>query len=415
MKQINDVGPRLRFFLFGVACCLVAFGGGKLLSSRRSHLVVHAKEPEQIDGPWGTIEAIPLPLVNPDGVVPDQENRIQLPRWYFADRSEDEVTQLFRTCRLRPVQWSILTDKQFWTTTSNACIIRPPEPIIWSLSPRARRLIYSTLAHWPENYAQCYPFRFEPSTFGSQLKDCGLTDTDIAKVRRLAYTNAGAVCFTDLETLHKVLGPSHFEEFVGALYTVPAYSLHLKVNRDSDANALARYWGAGNREKLVYPLIKASTQNPNGNTINIAEFLPGFARSRLYTYPDAWNDPNAPREDCFFAALNFFNETVDTNYFDRDIIAQALRDEFVPVEGSPHFGDRLLLVDGNSFPIHICVYIAADFVYTKNGINRAEPWVLMRLSDVLTTYAIPQRGGRTIVYRQKQQSLAAAVEELAAE
>ena len=46
------------------------------------------------------------------------------------------------------------------------------------------------------------------------------------------------------------------------------------------------------------------------------------------------------------------------------------------------------------------VYLADDIVFTKNGNNATQPWMLMRLKDVLTDYS-GEGPARTVVYRSK--------------
>src|SRR2546426_8409595 len=41
------------------------------------------------------------------------------------------------------------------------------------------------------------------------------------------------------------------------------------------------------------------------------------------------------------------------------------------------------------------------FVFTKNGINPAQPWVLMKMSDMLLTYYGPRNSGRMMVLRRR--------------
>ncbi|MSU56791.1 MAG: hypothetical protein EXS35_01165 [Pedosphaera sp.] len=413
----NSSHPRLSFFLLGVVSNFVAFALAFIFINHKLAVRARMHADPQIAGLWGVIEVHQLPLANPDGVLPDQTDRLQKPRWYFENFTELQLVQLLRRCELRPIQKSILLDKRFWTVTSNACILLPPEPVIWSLAPRARGLIYLALANCPSNYSQCFPFRFPPEMFREHLKDSGLQPGDIEKVKRLAYTNAGAVCFTDLNPLHDVLKPAEFENLVAALYNVPAYTLRLVVPPDADLDQLIKYWGRGGREKIVSPLIKGLARVPGGGAINIAQLLPPFPRSRLYTYPEAWDDPNAAREDCFFTSMNFFNETANTSFFARDFTRKTLADEFEVVEGSPTFGDRVLFLDAKGSGIHMCTYVAGDFVFTKNGINRAEPWVLMRMSDVLAIYFGQHPGdGRTVIYRHKDKAaLAASTAQLPAE
>jgi hypothetical protein len=47
------------------------------------------------------------------------------------------------------------------------------------------------------------------------------------------------------------------------------------------------------------------------------------------------------------------------------------------------------------------VYLADDNVFTKNGNNYMEPWMLMRIKNLLAMYSV--RGApRMIVYRNKE-------------
>jgi hypothetical protein len=53
------------------------------------------------------------------------------------------------------------------------------------------------------------------------------------------------------------------------------------------------------------------------------------------------------------------------------------------------FGDVLFFMDGNTGnAIHSCVYLADDIVYTKNGRSPTQPWVIMKLDDVVSFYAM---------------------------
>jgi hypothetical protein len=392
---------RLGYFCLGVLSCLLAVSLA-LIWSRPSLQALARGGPETwYTGPWGELQATPVQLANPNGELPDQAARLQKPSWFFERHTETDVVRLLSECRLRPVQRKILFDRQFWQVTSNGCLLTPPEPVIWSLSPRARGLIYRALARSPANYAQCFPFRFLPEKFEDQLRETGLTAAEIQMVKRLAYTNNNAVCFTDLKILHDRLKPEAFEELVGALYKVPAYTLRLRVNPEADLAGIIRYWGAGGREKAVSPILKGLARVPGGGTVNVAQLLPPFPRARLYTFPDSWNDPDAAREDCFYAAMNFFAEAPDTNFFNGDHTRRVLAEEFDKVSDTATFGDRLLVVNARGQGVHMCVYVAGDFVFTKNGINRAEPWVLMRLADVLSIYLGPDHDGHLSIYRPR--------------
>jgi len=55
----------------------------------------------------------------------------------------------------------------------------------------------------------------------------------------------------------------------------------------------------------------------------------------------------------------------------------------------------------------MCVYIAADIVYTKNGGHHFQPWILMKLDDVMVQYA-SDKPQQLRVFRKKPVALQSA-------
>ncbi len=351
--------------------------------------------------PWGILEALQIPLVNPGDVLPDRDRRLEKPHWFFENFSESDLSRFLDACDLSPVQKKVLQDRRLWNVTSNGCILTPPEVLVWFLSSEARQHIYSTLAKSPANHAQHLPFRFPLGGFEGEFQASGLPAADIETIRRFTYTNAGSLCFADLQAVQQVFKPSEFDDLVETLYELPAYRLRLRVRSDSDLNSLVKYWGRGGRGKLIAPLLESLSRVPGGASINISHFLPPFARLRLYTYPDSWNDNLAAREDCYFTSMNFFNDTANTNFFDAKYTRQTLDNEYIAITNDPGFGDLVTVLDSGGQSVHMCVYIADDFVFTKNGINPAAPWVLMKLSDMLMMYVPPSSTGHLLFFRRK--------------
>jgi hypothetical protein len=358
--------------------------------------------PTAVAGPWGKLEAQEIPLANPNPVLPDHSEHLQRPKWFFADFSECRLTRLFNSCDLLPVQRRILLDKHFWNVRSDGCEISPPEALVRSLRSNCRQQIYSVLARSQVNHAQRFAFRFPPREFDALLDESGLSADDITRMRRLAYTNSGTLCFADLQIARDVLSPAEFSGFLGSLCETPAFILRLQVGRHSDIDALAKYWGKGGREQRIKPLLKGLARVPGGGAINIGYLLPPFARLRLFTFPDSWNDATAARQDCFFTSMNFFNETADTNFFDAAYAQKTLDTEYTPVAEDPQYGDVIALLGPEGNAIHMCVYIAGEFVFTKNGVDHAQPWVVMRMSDMLAIYLSPQMSGHMLVFRRKE-------------
>jgi hypothetical protein len=49
----------------------------------------------------------------------------------------------------------------------------------------------------------------------------------------------------------------------------------------------------------------------------------------------------------------------------------------------------VFILDGASGnAIHSCVYLADDLVFTKNGRSPTQPWVVMKVDDVVTYYGM---------------------------
>jgi len=352
-------------------------------------------------GPWGVLESLELPLANTEGVFPDEQERMQDPKWVFENYTENALSRFLSSCDLTPVQTGVLLNKQSWTIGPNRIVITPPAPLVWSLSHRARQQIYSVLASSAANYPQRFPFRLPLSAFDLKFKNSGLSAAQLDRIRRLTYTNDSCLCFSDLQAVKSVLPADDFKEFVAALYTIPSYILRLRVDSNSDVEALVNYWGRGGREKRIAPILNSLSKVPGGSSMNISYLLPTFPRLRLYTYPEDWDDATAARQDCFYTSMNFFNETPDTNFFDSAYSRKFLNSKYEPVNGDPVFGDVIALFDDKGDAIHTCVYIADDFVFTKNGINEAQPWVLMRMSDMFLIYYHGEQSGPVLFLRRK--------------
>jgi hypothetical protein len=352
-------------------------------------------------GPAGIIEASEIPFSHPDGVFPDRNDRLKPERWVFTAFSENELSAFFAACDLRPAERDQLLDRMHWTIAGSNCVIAPPSELIWSLGPHARQQIYSVLARNPDNYPQFYPFRFLVGRFDERFKASGLAQVTVEQVRRLTYTNNGYLCFADLEALHKALKPDVFNNLTETLCCVPAFLLRLHVAENADIDQLIRYWGKSGREKLIAPMLKSLAHVPGGGWINVSYLLPPYARLRLYTYPDGWNDNTAPLQDCTFTALNFFNDTPDPRLFDMGYREKFLNSAYGVVNDEPAFGDLVTLLDSKNRIFHACVYIADGFVFTKNGINPNQPWVLMKISDMLAIYDNVQKAARVEFLRRK--------------
>lgn len=351
--------------------------------------------------PCGKIEALEIPIARPDGSFPDREERLRPPRWIFEGLSESSLTRYLRSCDLRPREKRLLLDKRSWTVSSNGCVITPSTELIWTMTHETRGRIYSILAKSPTNYPQYFAFRFGGPGFEETFKRSNLPQEQIERIRSLTYTNLGYVCFADLKAAEGALKPAEFQDLVATLCTVPAYLLRLHINKDSDIAGLIKYWGKGGRERFIAPFLTSLARVPGGGAINVSYLLPPFPRLRLYTYPDAWEQPTAAREDCLYTALNFFNEKPDRSYLEQATREKIWSSEYERVKDQPCLGDLISLLDAQDRPFHTCVYIADGFVFTKNGNNLLQPWVLMKITDMLAIYDSIEKTKQIVFLRRR--------------
>jgi hypothetical protein len=106
------------------------------------------------------------------------------------------------------------------------------------------------------------------------------------------------------------------------------------------------------------------------------------------------------KEDCFWTSPNFFNEEPDMRFLDPQFVRDYLHSHYQPITGNPTYGDIVTLVNAHGDGLHACVYIAEDFVFTKNGMNELSPWVIMKMSDMLL-YFPTDDGERMVILRRK--------------
>ncbi len=351
--------------------------------------------------PWGAvINYVPIALDRPAEYFTNQfEHRLAV-SWTFRNQSKADLLTLFETLELPPAARTWLTDETHWEVAGPLVRIKPPPEVVISLLPETRARLYAMLARDPENVPYTTPFLFRSDGFDDWFADCGLSAEKIALVRKLTYQHDGNLAFADAATFAQLSSPDETLCLVKSLWRVSTFVMQLRVDPSTDVGAVIKYWGLLGPAFAYKPLLESMSRVPEGSEINISFFLPPFARLRLYTYPNP-NDPNIHRQDCFWSSMNFFNNAPDNGFFNSDYTLQALKKDYVRNPPGPRrFGDLLLLLSADDEALHMCVHIADDVVFTKNGANTQQPWVLMRLSEMLGSYE-KNKPFQVVTYRRK--------------
>jgi hypothetical protein len=161
----------------------------------------------------------------------------------------------------------------------------------------------------------------------------------------------------------------------------------LAIKPDTDIDKLAGYWSNIPNVRFVdiRPLLEALKALPEGGNLSLFYLLPKFARDRLYTYPLP-SHPGDPVQDCHWTTFNFSNDTPDNRFNDPNFAVQYISQNYYHISAPSLYGDILLLMTDKSEIKYSAVYLADDLVFTKNGNNYRQPWMIMRIPDLLATY-----------------------------
>jgi hypothetical protein len=221
-------------------------------------------------------------------------------------------------------------------------------------------------------------------------------------VRSLLYRRGQALCFSDVtEVLGRLTTPTDQRRLLKTLSRHAAVLMKLRVHPDTDVDRLIAYWGRNGRAKDLRPLLESLTFLPQGGTIDVVHLLPPFARQRLYTYPYPRADDQPLLMDCHWTSMNFFSETPDDSFFNIEAVVNAIRQDYYPISGARVFGDLVFFLTPEGRPVHSCVHVADDVVFTRNGTSFLQPWILMHLPDLLAVYP-SDPPHRVVTYRSKR-------------
>ena len=355
--------------------------------------------PAQIP-PWGELVVRDIKIKPPEEYLAFELQHITPPVWNFDGTSVDHVRQVMLSSGLSQEQVSgALASAK---VSSGTVTVSPNDDLVQSLLPETRAKLYHELARSAGNEHMRFPFCYAKNEFAETFAVEKISPAVTAMVKKLLYPRGDLQCFSDYElVLKQVQDKNEQMRLLSVLSSQSAVMAGVRIRSDTDIDKLLGYWAwpGGIRIKDVQPLLESLKSVPDGR-VGLVYLLPQFARQRLYTFPMP-SRPGDPAMDCHWSTMNFFNEVPDEHFTDPAYTVKFLETNYYQIAKPTKYGDIILFLDGESNnAIHSAVYLADDLVFTKNGNNMAQPWMVMHLRDLTTKYE-SDGPGRMLVYRNR--------------
>jgi hypothetical protein len=356
-------------------------------------------------GRWGQLEYRSIRMDLPDEFVfvppPDQPPV----RWFFHGFSKEQALAFLQSSGITSAQRALI-EKAPWKSEAESVSVEPGDEFILSLSPAARAAIYLRLVEFDENSRQIDPVWFRTGQVDDRLKDCGLSPSSIELLKSLLYAQGPSLLlFADFEpALRRLPNEEERRLFMNAVSRKRTLLAGLHVNPDSNMEAIIDYWGVGGRKRNVTPLLRALHHEGDAK-VNIVCLLPDFPRDHIYMHPFANSaDAGGLKQDCFWSAMNFFNDPPDNRVNDMNYLRDLLKSDYATINQPTQMGDVVFLATAKDAVIHAAAYIADDIVFTKNGESYTQPWILMHMEDMMDTYVVkhPSSGTLKALYYRKK-------------
>jgi hypothetical protein len=349
------------------------------------------------DGSWGKLESILFAIDLPDEYVyvPSESPPI---RWCFPGFSKEQVLAKLKSLGLPEDELKKLDSEAKWSTQDGATAVEPGDRLILILTPEVREKLYAILVTFPQNARQIDPIWFRPGEVDWRLEEGGLAASSVALLKKLLYRQGqNLLLFADFEpALRSLPNDAERRRFMKTISRKRTVLARVKLDANTDVEKLSQYWGVGGRRKDLLPFLNALHRVEKDASSNLVCLLPEFPRDHLYCHPYASGDDKGVKQDCFWSAFNFFSDQPDNRFNDMTYVDEVLRRDYYPIQEPTQLGDLILVTVGGKSVIHAANYVADDLVFTKNGEDFRQPWLLMHMADMLDTYAVKYPNAETL-------------------
>lgn len=340
-----------------------------------------------VSGPWGKLSVKDFVLEPPAVLIDVASCERESSEWYIGGEPADLWDEL-KEIGVDDADIGVLKDSAQSADVGNGVRLKPPDSIIAGLSVGARATLYHELSTYSENYRCRQPLRILKSHVQYWLADETLDERQVSLIAEFMYCRDNYWLLSDVSTLLRSLETSDEKvRVMQVLLRQVVASVTVSVPNSKALETVKSYWryppryGADN--DAVLALLDVASRRHRD--VALADLLPVIPRNLLDRYPA---DSGAVVKDCHWTSMNFFTRSIEEAVDTANTMPGYLLTHYNSVQGTPQFGDVIVLMNKKKEAVHSCNYLAGDLVFTKNGCSSDRPWSVMRMSDMLAIYTL---------------------------
>jgi len=342
--------------------------------------------------PWGRVEREEIFLEAPTervALVPLPASRTV---WRFPGRRLEEVTSFFDDSVNRPELLRAMQSQIALQELPRETRAFPQAELLRALPPLNRRLIYRELARFDANPFHRQPVFLDSDDVAAWYARSSLPPGFLTRIETMIYPVGSSWAFSDFPSLLRQTETEAEETALRqAMTRARSFLLTLHIGARDDRSALLAYWSLGDFAELSRPLRETlAFEEGTETSVDLTHLLPPLPRRLLHTFPSARDGLEGEYPDAFWTSANFFEPEPDPSFRDREAAIAHITATRRRVEPPWLFGDVIFLRDPGpeGRPVHACVYLADDLVFTKNRRSPLVPWVVMDLDHVAARFSL---------------------------
>lgn len=351
--------------------------------------------------PWGEAAPTPVFLEAPEENVALAESPISQTIWRFPGHTPDEVAELLDELVLDPGVRRLMIEKAPMQEFPGEVRVYPYLSVLRALVPDDRERLYRHLASAGANAYHRAPVFIDEPPVAAWFGLVRLPPVTLQLIGELAWPVGGSLAFSDIPALfagtESVVEERSLHQ---ALTRQRSFRLEIRIPGDLDPagqEEARRYWSADNRNEnaaLVLDSILRSSDSKPGDAesgefeIDLLQLLPPWPRQQLNRFPSPRDGMAGRFPNSFYTSLNFFAAEPDPELADPGTAGDSLASRYSETERPFRYGDIHLFSSPDGLPLHACVHLVDDFVFTKAGDSILHPWIILRFDEVAARFSV---------------------------